>query len=1109
MTMFRVPTVRRAVHRLKGRITSAHTPADPRRPAMTWRRRLPTVAAALVVGLAGMVVLTVPAGASSGPVVTAVDASIGSTAGGDTVDVVGTDLTGTTEVDFGTTPATTFTVDSATQLTAVTPAVTTGIVDVTVTTPQGTSPATGADLFSYQPVPPSVYTANFGDGDITPINTATDTAGSPIAVGGYPIAIAISPGGSTTWTADYGDGTVSPVDTATGVAGAPITVGAYPDAIAITPDGSTAYVANDGDGTVTPIDTATDTAGSPITVGRFPSAIAVTPDGSTAYVANDGDGTVTPIDTATGTAGSPIGVGRGPVAIAITPDGSTAYVADIDGATVTPIDIATETAGDPIPVGNSPASVAIAPDGSTAYVADFGGTTLTPIDTTTDATGSPITVGTGPRAVAISPDGSTGYVAMQNGDTVVPVDLATGATATPIPVGDSPIAVAVSYVTPLATVTGVSPDNGSTAGGTSVTITGTGFVGATGADIGTGNGCTTDFTVVSATTITCTTPAGAAGNVDVTVTTPQGTSGVDTPGDGFTYEGSPTVTGVDPDNGPTAGGTAVTLTGTGFVGATAVDVGTGNACTTGLTVVSVTSITCTTPAGPAGTVDVTVTTPQGTSEADPPGDGFTYVPPPSTQLVFSTGPTDSVAGTPLATQPQVTVEDASGDPVVADVSSVTLSITPSTPTTGGPGTLTGCVQSGEVAGVVSFAGCEIDTTGTGYQLHATDGALTAADSGPFAVSAGPAADFTVSTPTTATAGTPFGVTVTALDADGNTAAGYRGTVHVTSSDGGAFLPTDYTFVAGDGGVHTFASGVTLATVGRQTVTATDSVTSSITGTSGPITVSPAPQPYWLVASDGGIFAYGGAGFYGSAGDVHLNRPIVGMASTLDGRGYWLVASDGGIFTYGDAGFYGSAGDVHLDEPIVGMASTADGKGYWLVASDGGVFAYGDAVFYGSAGDVHLNEPIVGMASTADGKGYWLVASDGGVFAYGDARFLGSAGDVHLNEPIVGMAPTADGDGYWLVASDGGVFAYGDAVFYGSAGDVHLSEPIVGMATSPEGKGYWLVASDGGIFAYGDARFTGSGGTGDLNDPVVGMAAAPTAPICGRNAPGPSALRSHC
>ena len=74
----------------------------------------------------------------------------------------------------------------------------------------------------------------------------------------------------------------------------------------------------------------------------------------------------------------------------------------------------------------------------------------------------------------------------------------------------------------------------------------------------------------------------------------------------------------------------------------------------------------------------------------------------------------------------------------------------------------------------------------------------------------------------------------------------------------------------------------------------------------------------------------------------LNEPIVGMAATADGRGYWLVASDGGVFAYGDAQFSGSAGATHLNEPIVGMAPTADGDGYWLVASDGGVFAYGDA-----------------------------------------------------------------------------------------------------------------------------------------------------------------------
>jgi hypothetical protein len=119
--------------------------------------------------------------------------------------------------------------------------------------------------------------------------------------------------------------------------------------------------------------------------------------------------------------------------------------------------------------------------------------------------------------------------------------------------------------------------------------------------------------------------------------------------------------------------------------------------------------------------------------------------------------------------------------------------------------------------------------------------------------------------------------------------------------------------------------------------------------------------YWLVASDGGIFTYGSAGFFGSTGALHLNKPIVGMAAAPDGRGYWLVASDGGIFTYGSAGFFGSTGALHLNKPIVGMEVTASGQGYWLVASDGGVFGFGDAGFFGSAGSIHLNQPIVGMA----------------------------------------------------------------------------------------------------------------------------------------------------
>ena len=85
-----------------------------------------------------------------------------------------------------------------------------------------------------------------------------------------------------------------------------------------------------------------------------------------------------------------------------------------------------------------------------------------------------------------------------------------------------------------------------------------------------------------------------------------------------------------------------------------------------------------------------------------------------------------------------------------------------------------------------------------------------------------------------------------------------------------------------------------------------------------------------------------------------------MAADAGGGGYWLVASDGGIFDYGDAGFHGSAGSIPLNKPVVGMTSSGDGAGYSLVASDGGIFTYGDAVFHGSTGGVVLAAPIVAM-----------------------------------------------------------------------------------------------------------------------------------------------------
>ena len=192
-------------------------------------------------------------------------------------------------------------------------------------------------------------------------------------------------------------------------------------------------------------------------------------------------------------------------------------------------------------------------------------------------------------------------------------------------------------------------------------------------------------------------------------------------------------------------------------------------------------------------------------------------------------------------------------------------------------------------------------------------------------------------------------------------------------------------------------------------------------------------------------------FNDSAPEGHQDVSLSGTgqaAPPLPAGGYWLSATDGGIFNFGSAGFFGSTGSVRLNKPIVGMATTPSGKGYWLVASDGGIFNFGDAAFLGSTGSIRLNQPIVGMAATPSGQGYWLVATDGGIFNFGDAAFLGSTGSIRLNKPIVAMAAAPGGGGYWLVATDGGIFNFGTAGFFGSTGAIHLNSPIVVMAASP-------------------------------------------------------------
>jgi hypothetical protein len=256
---------------------------------------------------------------------------------------------------------------------------------------------------------------------------------------------------------------------------------------------------------------------------------------------------------------------------------------------------------------------------------------------------------------------------------------------------------------------------------------------------------------------------------------------------------------------------------------------------------------------------------------------------------------------------------------------------------------------------------------------------------------------------------------------------------------------------------------------------------------------PAPGlGYWMTASDGGVFSFGMAPFWGSLGGQPLSAPNVGLSQTRDQGGYVLAGADGSVTAFGNAIAYGSVGAGQLTAPIVGVSMTplsqtgTSGLGYWLVGSDGNVYPFGtDALSFGSTVGTPLNQPIVGMAPTPDGEGYWLVARDGGVFSFGDANFFGSQGGKPLNAPVVGIIPTADGQGYWLVASDGGVFSFGDANFYGSMGGKHLNQPVVGIIPTAGGAGYSLVARDGGIFSFGDASFFGSMGGQPLNAPIVG------------------------
>jgi hypothetical protein len=246
---------------------------------------------------------------------------------------------------------------------------------------------------------------------------------------------------------------------------------------------------------------------------------------------------------------------------------------------------------------------------------------------------------------------------------------------------------------------------------------------------------------------------------------------------------------------------------------------------------------------------------------------------------------------------------------------------------------------------------------------------------------------------------------------------------------------------------------------------------------------PSGSSYQEVGSDGGVFNFGGANFYGSLGGAKLNKPVVGIAQTLDGLGYWLVASDGGVFSFGDAKFWGSTGSLHLNKPIVGIAATPDDGGYWLVGSDGGVFAFGDAHFAGSCPGIGgCSGSAVAVMPDASGNGYWLVTSNGSIYTFGDAPYFGAPG----HGTVTSAVPTPDGQGYLIVLNDGEVFHYGDAANDGSpaSSNFNFLDPASSIFSTSDGAGYWVSSALGAVYNFGDAPNDGGMAGTHLNGPIV-------------------------
>lgn len=570
-----------------------------------------------------------PALAQTAPAVLSVSPSHGPIAGGTTVTITGTDFTDATSVTFGSVDVTTgFTVNAAgTEITVPSPPGSAGTVRVSVTTPNGTSADAGADDFVYAlPIAASVSLAPTtipADNSTVSVVTYVITNVNPtVSLTGIRYTLNLPAGlGYVSGTASINPGSATGVSGTVGGSLFTVNVATLPPSTSVVLQFS---VRSSLVGSYTITGNTTTSSAGPGTGATAPTPITVTE--------------IAP--SITGLAPSVGGTGGGTV-VAITGDRFlTASGVTFGGVPATSFTVVSQTRIN-----------ATAPAG-TAGVVRVAVTNAA--DTTADTMADDFTYLTPPTlAAAFAP-------------TSIPADGTTAATLTltlsnPNTVDLTGVGISSSALP--AGLFGSSPATTCSSGTASLS---SGAVSLSGATVAANSNCTVTLNIASTTpgtyTYTSGQPTGAFGTGSST-TTPTGLSVL----------ALPAVTSISPSSGPLAGGTAVTITGTDFTGATRVSFGSVDVPATSFTSISDTQIVVPSPAGSAGTVRVSVTTARGTSP-DAAQDDFTYVAAPTlTSFTFGTVvPYNTGAASPVTIDVATGASAANAPTSYAVVSGTTL-----------------------------------------------------------------------------------------------------------------------------------------------------------------------------------------------------------------------------------------------------------------------------------------------------------------------------------------------------------------------------------------------------------------------------------------------------